>query len=127
MRRFAAGSFLCLFLLLLAPAAGAVEMEVHAGTYSINKFLDYAMDEHPSVDGSIFGAAILLGEKDAVTQHRFSLDFVSADGQGQWRKDNDSGDGKVDIGLTALTYAALFNIGPSWLVNPYIGLGAGVA
>ncbi|MBI1865042.1 MAG: hypothetical protein HYR98_04840 [Nitrospirae bacterium] len=127
MKRSAAGTLLFVLLLVLAPAAGAVEMDVHAGIYSINKFLDYAMDEHPSVNGPIFGAAILLGEKDAVTKHRFSLDFVSADGQGNWRKGSDSGDGKVDIGLTTLTYAALFNIGPSWPVNPYIGIGAGVA
>ncbi|MBI3391735.1 MAG: hypothetical protein HY039_00960 [Nitrospirae bacterium] len=109
-----------------ASRASAAEIELRGGIYSIDKFLDYVMDEHPKVDGPVYGAAILFGDRGEVVNHRVSLDYASASGEGKWRREKDSGSGKVEFEFASLSYAAIFNIMPSWRVNPYIGIGAGV-
>ena len=118
-----------------APGTGTPRpywaVDVHGGTYSLDKLLDALLEKHPSTKGPTAGVAFhIWGEKgpERSFRHVISLDYSHVRGEGAWQsKDSEEGYGSVDATSVSLTYAALWHIFPTKRVNPYLGVGLGAA
>ncbi|MBI1864920.1 MAG: hypothetical protein HYR98_04200 [Nitrospirae bacterium] len=107
-------------------------IDVHGGSYSLDKVLDALYEKHPSMKGPTAGVSFhFWGDEgpDRYFRHVVSLDYARAEGKGTWQvepKDKE-GYGSVDATMVSLTYTALWHLLPTKRVNPYLGVGFGAA
>ncbi|MEK6692397.1 MAG: hypothetical protein AABY44_03110 [Nitrospirota bacterium] len=104
----------------------------HAGYFGMPDFvLDRFFAEHPSVSGATMGIDIkYYGDngQDRSFNWLFSLDYGKFSGDGYWKVEE--GDaleyGEIEGSLISLTATAIWNIFPTKMLNPYLGIGLGV-
>lgn len=101
------------------------------GTFGIpNQILDKYFVKHPSVSGSVFGGEIRYygdGGPKGVFSLGLSVDSGNLASEGDWQ--SEEGDDithlDADFKVLAATLTMYFDIAPSWVVHPYLGLGLG--
>lgn len=105
-------------------------VDVHGGSYSLDKLMDAALEKHPSVKGPTAGVSLhIWGEQgpERTFRHVVAFDYAKAEGKGTWQiEPSDKAEfGSVDVALYSLTYTALWHLFPTARVNPYLGIGFG--
>jgi opacity protein-like surface antigen len=86
--------------------------------------------QHPEVDGTIYGGEIRLhgdGGGRGVFSVGFAVDYGETSAYGIWQTDESSAPqaGSGDISMLAVTVTGYWNIVPTGVIHPYVGLGIG--
>jgi opacity protein-like surface antigen len=91
---------------------------------------DQLFSQHPEVDGTIYGGEIRYhgdGGGRGVFSVGFAVDYGETSAYGIWQTDGSSAPqaGSGDISMLAVTVTGYWNIVPTGLIHPYVGLGLG--
>jgi opacity protein-like surface antigen len=88
--------------------------------------------QHPAISGWTTGAELRYfgdGGKNSVSSVGLAFDYGKAEADGTWQaeKSDDPTEASGSATMTAVTLTAYWNLFPSWVVHPYLGLGIGGA